>query len=299
MIAHEPVLYNEVMAALAPRSAGVYIDGTLGNAGHARGILERSSPDGRLLGIDLDAQALHLAQAALAPYGARVTLVHGSFAQLGAIAREYGFAPADGILLDLGVSSMQLMQPERGFSFQLDGPLDMRFDPSADTATAADLVNTLSADELADIMFRYGEERMSRRIAHAIVEARPLHTTAELAGLVARVVGRRGRLHPATKVFQALRVAVNNELEVLEQGLVQAVSVLAPGGRLAVIAFHSLEDRIVKNYFRQQAQACAAGPTLRLVTRHPIQASQMERERNPRSRSAKLRVVQKVSAMAR
>ena len=299
MIAHEPVLYNEVMAALAPRSAGVYIDGTLGNAGHARGILERSSPDGRLLGIDLDAQALHLAQAALAPYGARVTLVHGSFAQLGAIAREHGFAPADGILLDLGVSSMQLMQPERGFSFQLDGPLDMRFDPSADTATAADLVNTLSADELADIMFRYGEERMSRRIAHAIVEARPLHTTAELAGLVARVVGRRGRLHPATKVFQALRVAVNNELEVLEQGLVQAVSVLAPGGRLAVIAFHSLEDRIVKNYFRQQAQACAAGPTLRLVTRHPIQASQMERERNPRSRSAKLRVVQKVSAMAR
>lgn len=299
MIAHEPVLYNEVMAALAPRSAGVYIDGTLGNAGHARGILERSSPDGRLLGIDLDAQALHLAQAALAPYEARVTLVHGSFAQLGAIAREHGFAPADGILLDLGVSSMQLMQPERGFSFQLDGPLDMRFDPSADTATAADLVNTLSADELADIMFRYGEERMSRRIAHAIVEARPLHTTAELAGLVARVVGRRGRLHPATKVFQALRVAVNNELEVLEQGLVQAVSVLAPGGRLAVIAFHSLEDRIVKNYFRQQAQACAAGPTLRLVTRHPIQASQMERERNPRSRSAKLRVVQKVSAMAR
>ena len=293
MRAHEPVLFDEVMAALAPRAGGRYVDGTLGNAGHAAGILERSSPDGRLLGIDLDPYALQLAGEALAMYGERVMVVHGSFAHLGDIARECRLTPVDGIILDLGLSSMQLAQAERGFSFQSDGPLDMRFDPSADT-TADDLVNTLPANELADVLYQYGDERMSRRIARAIVNARPVRTTAELADVVARAVGRRGRIHPATRTFMALRIAVNDELEVLRQGLAQAVDVLAPGGRLAVIAFHSLEDHVVKNYLRERASAGVLG----LATRRPLQASEAERGSNPRSRSAKLRVVEKLAAEA-
>jgi len=221
--------------------------------------------------------------------------VPGTFAHLSDIAHEYGFYPADGVLLDLGLSAIQLSAPERGFSFQLDGPLDMRFDLSADT-TAADLVNTLPEAELADILYRYGEERMSRRIARAIVRARPLQTTTELAHLVARVVRHRGRIHPATRTFQALRIAVNDELEALVQGLVQAVDILAPGGRLTVIAFHSLEDRVVKHYFRQEAKGddSARGPALRLLTPKPIRATPVERERNPRSRSAKLRIAEKL-----
>ncbi|MGQ9493102.1 MAG: 16S rRNA (cytosine(1402)-N(4))-methyltransferase RsmH [Anaerolineae bacterium] len=296
MSGHEPVLYTEAIAFLAPRSGGTYIDGTVGAGGHARGILDLSAPDGRLLGIDLDDQALQWARQMLVGYGAQVTLVHGSFAQLSAIAREHGFCPADGVLLDLGLSTMQLATSERGFSFQLEGPLDMRFDMSADM-TAADLVNTLPEDELADILYRYGEERMSRRIARAIVQARPLHTTTELAQLVARVVKRRGRIHPATRTFQALRIAVNNELEVLAQGLEQAVEVLSPGGRLVVIAFHSLEDRIVKHYFRQQSRrdSNGRGPLLRVLTPHPIRPSRAEQERNPRSRSARLRAAEKLS----
>lgn len=296
MSGHEPVLYTEAIAFLAPRSGGTYIDGTVGAGGHARGILDLSAPDGRLLGIDLDDQALQWARQMLVGYGAQVTLVHGSFAQLSAIAREHGFCPADGVLLDLGLSTMQLATSERGFSFQLEGPLDMRFDMSADM-TAADLVNTLPEDKLADILYRYGEERMSRRIARAIVQARPLHTTIELAQLVARVVKRRGRIHPATRTFQALRIAVNNELEVLAQGLEQAVEVLSPGGRLVVIAFHSLEDRIVKHYFRQQSRrdSNGRGPLLRVLTPHPIRPSRAEQERNPRSRSARLRAAEKLS----
>ncbi|MBC7262300.1 MAG: 16S rRNA (cytosine(1402)-N(4))-methyltransferase RsmH [Chloroflexi bacterium] len=245
MSTHVPVLYAEAMSFLAPRPGGVYIDGTVGAGGHAKGILELSGPDGRLLGVDLDRDALQLARQALMDYGVRVTLVHGSFAQLSTIARAHGFYPANGVLLDLGISTMQLAAPERGFSFQVDGPLDMRFDQSADI-TAADLVNTLPEAELADILYRYGEERRSRRVARAIVQARPLHTTTELAQLVTRVLGRRGRIHPATRTFQALRIAVNQELEALAQGLEQAVEVLAPGGRLVVIAFQSLEDRILK-----------------------------------------------------
>jgi 16S rRNA (cytosine1402-N4)-methyltransferase len=296
MRGHEPVLRNEVMAALAPRPGARCVDGTVGSGGHASAILELSRPDGRLLGIDLDAQALQLARDVLAGYGSRVALVHGSFADLSDIAREHGFDPADGVLLDLGLSTMQLSEPERGFSFQLDGPLDMRFDVSTDI-TAADLVNTLSEAELADIIYRYGEERMSRPIAHAIARARPLNTTTELAALVTRVVRRRGRIHPATRTFQALRIAVNDELDVLAEGLMQAIDVLAPGGRLAVIAFHSLEDRVVKNCFRQEARRDdgGRGPRLRLLTRKPIRASTAERERNPRSRSARLRVAEKLS----
>jgi 16S rRNA (cytosine1402-N4)-methyltransferase len=283
------------MAALSPRSGGRYIDGTVGAGGHADGILERSAPDGCLLGIDLDATALQLARKALAGYGSRVTLAQGSFAELGDIADRHGFHPADGVLLDLGLSTMQLTSPQRGFSIQLEGPLDMRFSPAAGV-TAGDLVNTLPENDLADLIYRYGEERQSRRIARAIVQARPLHTTTELAGVVARAVRRRGRIHPATRVFMAIRIAVNDELGVLTQGLEQAVDVLAPGGRLAVIAFHSLEDRIVKNYLRQQAgQSDPEGSAvLRLLSRKPVRPSRAEQGRNPASRSAKLRFAQKL-----
>lgn len=300
---HEPVLYDEVMTALAPRPGGAYIDGTVGAGGHAHGILERSSPDGRLLGMDQDVQALQVAREALADYGDRVALVHGSFAQLVSLANEHGFYPADGVLLDVGVSSMQLSEPERGFSMMLNGPLDMRMNPDAMETTAADLVNTLPEAELADILYRYGEERMSRRIARAIVRARPLQTTTELADLIARTVGHRGRIHPATRSFQALRVVVNDEMEALAEGLRQGVRVLAPGGRLVVISFHSLEDRLAKYYFRQEAQmppqrdtVPESPPEVRLLTRKPVRPSLAEQERNPRSRSAKLRAVEKLTA---
>jgi 16S rRNA (cytosine1402-N4)-methyltransferase len=293
---HEPVLFDEVMIALAPLSGKTFVDATVGAGGHAKGILERSGPDARLLGLDLDAQALQRAQEVLSLYAAQVVLVHGSFARLGDVALERRFAPADGVLMDLGLSSMQLCDGERGFSFQQDGPLDMRFDPTS-AQTADDLVNGLRSDELADILYLYGEETMSRRIARAIVDARPLHTTSALAGTVSRAVRRRGRIHPATKTFQALRIAVNDELNVLQQGLEQATGILAPGGRLAVITFHSLEDRIVKRFFLERSSSSngRCDPTLSVVTRHPIRATQVERERNPRSRSAKLRVAIKLS----
>jgi 16S rRNA (cytosine1402-N4)-methyltransferase len=292
---HEPVLWNEVMASLLPHSGGTYIDGTVGSGGHASGILELSSPAGRLLGVDRDAQALTVAGQALEKFGPRVTLVQGSFACLLDIARSHGYYPADGVLLDLGLSSMQLSTPERGFSFQFDGPLDMRFDTMSGE-TAADLVNNLSERELADIIYRFGEERRSRRIARAIVRGRPVETTVELANLIVRAVGRRGRIHPATKTFQALRIAVNDELSVLAEGLRQAEDALANRGRLAVIAFHSLEDRIVKEYFRERSAAGRAGvrPVLHTVTPKPIQAGPEERTANPRSRSAKLRVAEKL-----
>jgi len=292
---HEPVLWNEVMVALSPRSGGTYIDGTVGGGGHASGILGLSRPDGRLLGIDRDPQALTVAQHALEEFGSRVVLVQGSFASLSDIARDRGYYPADGVLLDLGLSSMQLSTPERGFSFQLNGPLDMRFDMTSET-TAADLVNQLPEAELADLIYHFGEEGRSRRIARTIVRNRPVETTAELASLVARAVGRRGRIDPATKTFQALRIAVNDELNVLTEGLRQAEEVLAVGGRLAVIAFHSLEDRIVKEYLRARSrEGRATGePVLHVVTRKPIRAGPEERAANPRSRSAKLRVAEKL-----
>src|SRR5581483_2415544 len=242
---HVPVLLSEVISGLAPRSGGRYLDGTLGGGGHALAILAASSPDGRLLGIDADPAALAAAGARLAPYADRAVLAHGNFRDLGRLAREHGFAPLDGIVLDLGVSSHQLDTPERGFSFTSDAPLDMRLDPTGG-ATAADLVNETPESDLADLIFRYGEERGSRRIARFIAEARrkrPIATTGELAELVAQALGgRHGKIHPATRTFQALRIAVNRELESLEAALPQAVDLLAPGGRIAVIAFHSLED---------------------------------------------------------
>jgi 16S rRNA (cytosine1402-N4)-methyltransferase len=294
---HEPVLFDEVMIALMPVPGKTYVDATVGAGGHARGILERSGPGARLLGLDLDAQALAQARQVLALCQAQVVLVQGSFVRLGDIAREHRFAPADGILMDLGLSSMQLSEAARGFSFRQDGPLDMRFDPLS-PQTADELVNTLSTEELADVLYRYGEETMSRRIARAIVDARPLHSTAELAAVVSRAVKWRGRIHPATKTFQALRIAVNDELNVLQQGLEQAVETLSLGGRLAVITFHSLEDRIVKRFFLERSRAGTDGraPTLSVVTRHPIRATRAEQERNPRSRSAKLRVATRLAA---
>jgi 16S rRNA (cytosine1402-N4)-methyltransferase len=259
-----------------------------------------SAPDGQLLGVDADLMAVALAGGKLAEFGKRVTLVQGNFADLEEIALEHGFRPVDGILLDLGVSSMQLEAAGRGFSFQLDGPLDMRF-TSDQTTTAADLVNFLPMEELAGILSRYGEVPQARRIARAIVAERPIHTTRELAVLVERTVSRRRRLHPATQIFQALRMAVNEELEGLAEALPQALRLLSAGGRLAIISFHSLEDRLVKEFFHNEACNCLCPPevpvctcghraTLKIVTRKPIRPSAGEVAANPRSRSARLRI---------
>jgi len=302
---HIPVLYQQVLAGLKPRPGGRYVDATLGAGGHARGILQASAPDGLLLGLDVDPQALNLARAALASFGRRAILRKASYTALREHLRSLGWPAVDGILLDLGLSSMQLDTPERGFSFREDAPLDMRFSPDT-PQTAADLVNTLPEADLADILYRYGEERRSRQVARAIVAARPLHTTRQLAEVVARVTrsGRPG-MHPATRTFQALRMAVNRELQNIEQVLPQAVEALASGGRLAVISFHSLEDRIVKHFLRRESRDCLCPPrqpvctcghkaALRVLTRKPVIAEADECARNPRARSAKLRLAEKL-----
>ena len=297
---HVPVLLKEVLAGLDIQPGGYYIDGTVGAGGHAKHILQASTPGGRLLGLDADPQALAISKEQLACYGERVILAHSNFARLKLQADLIDFHPVGGILFDLGLSSMELENPKRGFSFYLDGPLDMRFDPNV-PRTAADLINTLSERELADLIYRYGEEPASRMIARAIASVRPLHTTTELAAVIAQTVRRKGKIHPATQTFQALRIAVNDELHVLEQGLSAAVETLEPGGRLAVISFHSLEDRIVKQFFAREAQDCICPPEslvctcghraqLSILTRKPIRPGRMEVEQNPRSRSAKLRI---------
>jgi 16S rRNA (cytosine1402-N4)-methyltransferase len=283
--AHVSVLFQQVIEWLAPRDGGRYIDATLGAGGHAAGILDAAAPTGQLLGLDADPNALAVAAQTLSRYGARAQLSHSNFEHLSAVAAIRGYVPADGIVLDLGLSSMQLGDAARGFSFQTDGALDMRFDPGAET-TAADLVNTLAEKDLANLIFEYGEERASRRIARAIVYARPLRTARQLADVLERALGRRGRIHPATRTFQALRIAVNRELLVLDRVLPQVVETLKSGGRIAIIAFHSLEDRRVKNYFRESEQ-------LRVLTKHPIQPTDEEIAVNPRSRSAKLRVAER------
>jgi len=301
---HQPVLYHEIIHALQPVNKGLYVDGTLGAGGHARGILEASAPDGRLLGLDVDPQALALARETLAPYGERARLRQASYDSLSEILKEIHWEEVDGILLDLGISSMQLDTPERGFSFQQDAPLDMRFDPTSPT-TAADLVNSLPGDELADLIYRYGEERVSRRIAQAIVKARPLRTTRQLAAVIESVLPRKGRIHPATQTFQALRIAVNQELERVENVLPQTVVALKSGGRLAVISFHSLEDRIVKGYFHSESKDLVNPPyeriyevekkaTLKLINRKVIIPGEAEIKANPRARSAKLRIAEKL-----
>jgi 16S rRNA (cytosine1402-N4)-methyltransferase len=303
---HIPVLYQEILQGLQVKPDGRYIDGTLGGGGHAVGILEKSSPTGQLLGIDADPMAIAAAAERLAEYGPRGTLVNANFAQLVEIASQYGLCPADGILLDLGLSSLQLASGERGFSFQLEGPLDMRFDPHQGKS-ASELVNELPTTELADILHRYGEERRAQRIARAIVAARPIHTTCQLAEIVARAVGRRGKIHPATRTFQALRIAVNDELAALSQALPQAVELLAPQGRLVVISYHSLEDRLVKQFYRQESQDCICPPqvpvcrcnhraTLEIITKKPITPSEPELKANPRCRSAKLRIAARLAS---
>ncbi|MBN2550581.1 MAG: 16S rRNA (cytosine(1402)-N(4))-methyltransferase RsmH [Anaerolineales bacterium] len=312
---HRPVLYQEIIHALQPSRGCFYIDGTLGAGGHAWGILQASSPDGLLLGLDVDTQALELARQRLAPFGARAVLVQASYTTLRVQMERLGWAAVDGIVLDLGLSSIQLDTAGRGFSFQADAPLDMRFDLTG-PLRAADLVNELPEDELARLLFDYGEERRARQIAQAIIRSRPIQTTGQLAEIVARVSskerssrsdqpGGRRRIHPATRTFQALRIAVNQELKSVEVVLPEAVKALKPGGRLAVISFHSLEDRIVKQFFRRESQGCLCPPrqpvctcehtaALMEVNRRPIQPGPSEIEQNPRSRSAKLRVVEKL-----
>lgn len=300
---HIPVLYREVLNGLQVKPNGRYIDCTVGAGGHAQGILEASGPNGQLLGIDADPEAIALTRERLAPYGERATLLNENFVHLEEIAQRYGFYPVEGIFFDLGLSSMQLAA-ERGFSFQQDGPLDMRFDPRCGE-TAADLINCLPAEKLADILRRYGEEQRAWSIARAIVAQRPLTTTRELATIVERVVRHGGRVHPATRTFQALRIAVNGELEALEETLPQTLNLLAPGGRVAVISFHSLEDRLVKRFMRRESQDCICPPdipvcvcdhkaSLQIVTDKPVRPSEEEVRHNPRSRSAKLRIASRL-----
>lgn len=304
-MSHIPVLYKEIIHALQPQSGGRYVDGTLGAGGHARGILEACSPDGHLLGLDVDPQALALARETLAPFEGRTHLEQASYItitkQLAALKWDF----VDGIVLDLGASSMQFDNAERGFSFMQDGPLDMRFGSNA-FQSAEDIVNTYDERDLADLIFRYGEDRDARRIAKAIVMSRPLRTTRELVAVIEKASPRRGdRTHPATQTFQALRIAVNEELSSVESVLPQAVAALRSGGRCAVISFHSLEDRIVKDYFREQSKDIVNPPyeriyeverkaVVEIINKKPIVASDEEVKDNPRARSAKLRVIEKL-----
>jgi 16S rRNA (cytosine1402-N4)-methyltransferase len=296
---HSPVLLEETLGFLAPSAGGVYCDATVGLGGHAAAILRRSSPDGRLVGIDRDQKAIAQAAENLAPFGERVVLEHARFGSIRSILEGAKTPLVDGCVVDLGVSSMQLDRSERGFSFRHNAPLDMRMDQSLGE-TAADFLRRADVDELERILRDLGEERFARKIAHAIVEARgseDLSTTFALSQLIARTIGRRERnKDPATRTFQALRIALNDELGELERFLTDAPSCLKPGGRLVVISFHSLEDRMVKRSFRTLAARDAdARPCLRILTKHVVTASDEERARNPRSRSAKLRAVERLS----
>lgn len=307
---HRPVMPAEVLEYLSPRPGGVYVDGTLGGAGHARLILDASAPDGILAGFDRDPAALAVARERLACFGERFRPVSGNFSEMGRVLSGFGIGAIDGFLLDVGVSSHQLDTAERGFSFLADAPLDMRMDTSAD-GTAADLVNGLDEAELARIIKEYGEERWARRIASFIVKARlsaPIERTSQLVDIVKGAIPRGAweeRIHPATRTFQALRIAVNDELGSLERGLDAALELLSPGGRGVVISFHSLEDRIVKNTFRRFAQGCTCPralprcvcgnvPRIRILTGKPVMAGESEVAENPRARSAKLRAAEKL-----
>ncbi len=308
---HLTVLLQEAVDLLAPRSGGIYVDGTLGGGGHAEEVLRRSGPDGVLVGLDQDAEALERAQRRLAEFGGRAVLRRANFRDVGEILAGLGIGSVDGILLDLGLSWFHLGSPERGFSFLVDGPLDMRMD-SRSSITAADLVNTLSRQELAGILREYGEEQKANIIAKAIERARsrgPITRTVQLAQIVASVFPAYPprRIHPATLTFQALRIAVNDELGALRDGLASMITALRPGGRVAVISFHSLEDRIVKQTFVEHAKACVCPPRLavcrcnkqadlKVLTKRPVTASEQEIARNPASRSAKLRAAEKLRA---
>ena len=301
---HIPVLFQDIILALNPKRRGRYVDGTLGAGGHAAGILKASAPDGQLLGLDVDPQALEIARTNLSEFGARATLMQASYTTLTEQLAKLGWATIDGMLLDLGASSMQFDTPERGFSFQTTGKLDMRFDP-ANALTASHLVNDLSESELADVIFRYGEEPRSRQIAKAILAARPITSTIQLAEIITSVNPSREKLHPATRTFMALRIAVNDELRAIENVLPQAIQALSVGGHLAVISFHSLEDRLVKVFFHQESKDCLCPPrqpvcncghkaSIQELNRRPIIPTDQESSSNPRARSAKLRVVEKI-----
>jgi 16S rRNA (cytosine1402-N4)-methyltransferase len=302
---HVPVMLAEVLEALAVRPGGRYVDCTLGGAGHAEAILERSQPGGTLVGIDADPAAIERGAERLARFEGAFRLVQGNFRQVGEICRQMEFAPVHGVLMDLGLSSFQLDEGE-GFSFQRETPLDMRFGGTA--LTAEDIVNNYSEAELADLIFKYGEDPASRRIARYIVAARPVRTTAQLAKAVEQAVGRRANLktHPATRTFQALRIAVNQELDSLAAALPQAHGLLGFGARLAVLSYHSLEDRIVKEYIRRESRDCICPPglpecrcghkaTLRPVTRGALTPGLNEIAANPRARSAKLRAAERIA----
>ncbi len=300
---HTPVLLSETLKALAVQPGGRYIDCTLGSAGHAAAILEQASPGGQLLGIDADPAAIETARKRLTSFSDAVLLINDSFSNLQSICIKYDFFPVHGILFDLGLSSLQL-NGARGFSFQHDDPLDMRFNPGQET-TAADIVNKSPEEKLANIIFTYGEELHSRRIAREIVKARPLKTTRHLTQLIEKVTGHRGKIHPATRTFQALRIAVNHELEYLESALKQAVELLGYEGRLVIISYHSLEDRIVKQFLYQESRDCICPPGtpvcicnhmpgLRLINKKVITPSTAEIGNNPRSRSARLRAAERI-----
>ena len=310
---HRPVLLDECLEALAIKPGGVYLDGTLGRAGHSLAILRRLTAGGRLIGIDQDMTAIEAARERLAEFGDRVTLVHGNFRDLGSILRDLGAEGLDGMLFDLGVSSPQLDEPRRGFSYMHDAPLDMRMDGTA-ALDARQVVNTWSGEELCRILREYGEERYAARIAQAILRRRaqaPIETTGELADIIRSAMpaaALREKQHPAKRSFQAVRIAVNGELDALPPMLEAAAEALAPGGRLAVITFHSLEDRIVKQTLRRLATGCTCPPEfpvcvcgkkpkLAAVTRKPITAGPAELEENPRARSAKLRVSERTSCI--
>jgi len=298
---HASVLLDEAITWLAPKAGGRYCDATLGAGGHTFAMLERSAPDGRVIGLDRDPAALTTAAARLEAFGDRVTLVHARFSEARGVLERLGMIPVDGFLVDLGVSSPQLDQPERGFSFRTDGPLDMRMDPTTGE-TAADLIRRVDEGELTGIIRNLGEERHAARVARAIIDARragPLETTGQLAAIVARAIPRHeyGK-NPATRTFQALRMTVNDELGEIERFLDVAADCLRPGGRLVVIAFHSLEDRIVKRRLRELAGRGGPGsadpPQLRLLTKHVVVPGNEERARNPRARSARLRAAERL-----
>jgi len=311
--AHQPVLLREALEALAVRPGGFWVDGTVGAGGHAEAILRATAPEGRLLACDRDAEALETARRRLAPFGERVVFRHADYRRLGALLDEVGGPPVAGILLDLGISSLQLDDPGRGFSFQKDGPLDMRMDRTERT-TAADLVGALAEERLAAILREHGEEKAARRIARALVRERaraPIATTRRLAEIVASVLPVRGpsRIHPATRTFQALRIAVNREIEGLDRLIEEAVTRLEPGGRIAVISFHSLEDRVVKQTLRGLTRrcvcprglpvcACGRPGVVRLVGSKALRPSAEEALHNPRSRSARLRTAERLAAAA-
>jgi len=308
---HVPVLLEESMEMLNLKQAGLYVDCTMGGAGHSRVILERTKPHGKLIAIDQDVNAVEAGRERLRDYQGRFTIVHDNFKNIGSILEKLEIKTVDGVLLDIGVSSFQLDHGERGFSYLEDAPLDMRMDPTSGQITAAELLNTKSEEEIRDIIYHFGEERWAKRIAQFIMAFRgkkPVRTTGELVEIIKAAIpagARKTGPHPAKRTFQALRIAINSELEVLESAVADAATFLRPGGRICAITFHSLEDRIVKQQFQKLSRTCTCPPhlpvctcktvpLLRIVTKKPILPSEEEISRNPRARSAKLRAAERV-----